>query len=57
MVRELDVLASIDHPHIIQVKELLHDNDKYYIATEICEGGELFDRLAQKDKFTEKETG
>ena len=44
--KELDKLQKLaDHPHIIAVKELLHDNKNYYIVTEICEGGELFTHL------------
>jgi len=29
----------------MQVKEILQDSENYYIASEICEGGELFDRI------------
>lgn len=35
-------------------KELLEDNRYYYIATELLEGGELFDRLISQGSFSEK---
>ena len=53
-MRELEILEKMDHPHIMSVKELMHDSDKYYVATELCEGGELFQHLVDYGTFSEK---
>jgi len=54
MMKELEVLESINHPHVMSVKLLMHDQAKYFIATELCEGGELFDHLVANGVFSEK---
>lgn len=33
----------------------MHAQDKYYIVTQLATGGELFDRICEKGKFTEKD--
>ena len=53
MQHELIVLQNISHQSIVRVYEILQDSDNYYIATELCEGGELKDRLKQVKKFNE----
>ena len=34
---------------------LNEDQDKYYIVTQLALGGELFDRICEKGRFTEKD--
>lgn len=34
---------------------LTQGQDKYYIVTELATGGELFDRICEQGKFTEKD--
>ncbi len=52
---EVDILAKLSHPNIMQVYECYDDSTNFYIVSEICEGGELFDCIAGKGNFTERE--
>ena len=45
MMKEIDILKRLDHPHIIKMYEFYKDSKNYYIVTELVEGGELFDKL------------
>ncbi|EGR27507.1 protein kinase domain protein [Ichthyophthirius multifiliis] len=55
MFAEVNILKSLNHPNIIQLYELYQDEQLYYLITEYCSGGELFERIKQMDQFSEKE--
>ena len=44
----------LDHPNIIKLYEIFEDNDRYYLITELCKGGELFDEIAKEGSFSEQ---
>jgi len=55
LFNEVEMLRSLDHPNILKLHEFMQDRHYYYLITEICRGGELFDRIVDKHRFTESE--
>ena len=56
ITNEIEILKKLDHPFILKIVEFHATKKKYYIITEYCSQGELFDEIRGKDRFTEKET-
>jgi len=51
--REISTLRKLDHPSIIKIIEYFQDNDNFYIISEYCEGGELFDLIVKEKRLHE----
>lgn len=56
LFNEINILRSLDHPNIVKMYEFFEDDKRFYIVTEICKGGELFDEIISRGKFTERDT-
>lgn len=54
LINEVNVLKDLDHPNIIRIYEFMQDDKNFYIVSELCNGGELFDKIIEKKSFTEK---
>jgi carbon catabolite-derepressing protein kinase len=45
--REINILRSLDHPHIVKLYEAIDKNHKYYIFMELVTNGELLDYIGE----------
>ncbi|XP_065869299.1 calcium-dependent protein kinase 24 [Euphorbia lathyris] len=53
--REVEIMRHLPkHPNIVRYKEAFEDSEAIYLIMEICEGGELFDRIVAKGYYTER---
>lgn len=43
----------MDHPNILKLYEYFEDGKYVYLITEICKGGELFDKIIENEFFSE----
>ncbi|KAG9148277.1 hypothetical protein Leryth_012231 [Lithospermum erythrorhizon] len=53
--REVEIMKHLPkHPNIVSLKDTYEDDNAVHIVMELCEGGELFDRIVAKGHFTER---
>lgn len=50
---EIEIMKKQDHPNIVRLYESFEDAINVYLVLEICEGGELFDRIIAKKYYDE----
>ncbi|OMJ90348.1 hypothetical protein SteCoe_7258 [Stentor coeruleus] len=55
LLKEVSILKLLDHPNIIRIFDVYRSSTKLYIVTEMCTGGELFDRIKHMRKFSENQ--
>jgi serine/threonine protein kinase len=51
--REIAIMKSLSHPHIVYLKEVMQTHNHIYMVLEVVKGGELFDRIVEAKKFEE----
>mmetsp|Transcript_10330 Transcript_10330/g.17298 ORF Transcript_10330/g.17298 Transcript_10330/m.17298 type:complete len:410 (+) Transcript_10330:102-1331(+) len=54
---EIAVLKLVNHPNIIRMEGLYESKSSIYIVMEMLKGGELFERIVGRPRFTEQEAG
>ena len=52
-LKEIEMLYQLDHPNIIKFFEYFIKGDNYYVISELCKGGELYEQIYNIESFTE----
>ena len=52
---EIQIMQLMDHPNIISIKEVFYSKGFVYLVMDLMTGGELFDRIVNKDHYSEAE--
>ncbi|EPS69569.1 calcium-dependent protein kinase 8, partial [Genlisea aurea] len=53
--REVEIMKHLPHhPNIVSLKETYEDAEAVHLVMELCEGGELFDRIVSRGHYTER---
>jgi calcium-dependent protein kinase len=55
LFNEINILKELDHPNIVKMYEFFEDEKRFYIVQEVCKGGELFDEILHRGKFSERD--
>ncbi|WOL16916.1 calcium-dependent protein kinase 20 [Canna indica] len=53
--REVEIMRHLpEHPNFVSLKETYEDDGAVHLVMELCEGGELFDRIVARGHYTER---
>lgn len=53
--REVEIMKHLPrHPNVVSLKNTYEDDGAVHIVMELCEGGELFDRIVARGHYTER---
>jgi serine/threonine protein kinase len=52
-IDEVEIMKSLDHPHILKYVDFFQDTSYYYLCVEFAPGGELFERIVVRESYSE----
>ncbi|KFV71165.1 NUAK family SNF1-like kinase 2, partial [Dryobates pubescens] len=53
--REIEIMSSLNHPHIIAVHEVFENSSKIVIVMEYASRGDLYDYISERQRLPEQE--
>jgi calcium/calmodulin-dependent protein kinase I len=56
LATEMEILKNVNHPNIINLKEIVDTKNCLFIVTELVTGGELFDKIVELGSYSEKDS-
>ena len=48
-------MSQIDHPNVVHMEEVFETDKELFVILELVTGGELFDKIVEKTRLTERE--
>ena len=54
IINEINIIKSLDHPNIMKVYEYFNTDKYLSIVSELCTGGELFEKISKQKNLSEK---
>ena len=55
LLQEVELLKQLDHPNIMKLFEFFEDKSHYFLVGEAYTGGELFDVIVERKRFSERD--
>ncbi|KAI9505846.1 Calcium/calmodulin-dependent protein kinase [Coemansia spiralis] len=55
VIKEINIVHHLHHPHIVKLLDWFESKDKYYLVFQLCTGGELFQKICDLGHFTEED--
>ncbi|XP_048602606.1 calcium-dependent protein kinase 12-like [Brassica napus] len=56
VLREIQIMHHLsENPNVVRIQSTYEDATSVHLVMELCEGGELFDRIAKKGHHSERE--
>ncbi|KAG1368809.1 calcium-dependent protein kinase 10 [Cocos nucifera] len=53
--REVAIMSTLpDHPNVVRLRAAYEDAEAVHLVMELCEGGELFDRIVARGHYSER---
>ncbi|CAJ0565199.1 unnamed protein product, partial [Mesorhabditis spiculigera] len=52
---ELHILSRLQHPNVIRLEEVFKSSSRLFIVLELASGGEMYDRVVSKGRYSEQE--
>ena len=55
LLNEVEIYLRLDHPNICKLLEVYEDNSAIRLVMELCTGRELYERLSDKKRYSERD--